>query len=53
MNGLIERENAINIVKEVIPAAFWFEELNPNGRRVMLDAVIAAGTGRAPGYNVE
>ena len=90
MNGLQERENAINIVKEVIPAAFWFEELNPNGRiksihysdeirtilgytyeqfpdtldallskihpddrRVMLDAVIAAGTGKAPGYNVE
>ena len=90
MNGLTERENAINIVKEVIPAAFWFEELNPNGRirsihysdemrtmlgytreefpdtldallktihpddkRLMLDAVIAAGTGKAPGYNVE
>lgn len=90
MNGLAERENAINIVKEIIPAAFWFEELNPNGRiksihysnemrtmlgytfeefpdtlealtskihpddrRVMLDAVIAAGTGKAPSYNVE
>lgn len=90
MNGLAERENAVNIVKEVIPAAFWFEELNENGRirsihysdemrvilgytyeqfpdtldallkvihpddrRIMLDAVIAAGTGKAPSYNVE
>ncbi|MBO2517485.1 MAG: hypothetical protein CW338_09505 [Clostridiales bacterium] len=90
MNGLTERERAVDIVKDVIPAAFWFEELYENGRirsihysdemrqmlgytreefpdtldalvkaihpddrRVMLDAAIAAGTGKAPAYNVE
>lgn len=89
-NSLSYKKSAIDSVKNVIPVAFWFEDLRENGRiksihysdemrvmlgyteeefpdtlealvniihpddrQLMLDAAIAAGTGKSDGYDVE
>lgn len=88
---LLKKHEAFITISEVVPIAFWFEELYPNGRlksihysdemlrmlgysrksdfpdeldtivnalhpddrKRMLDAAIAAGTGKSDGYDIE